>query len=142
MQVSFKIFELLSIYQDFPHHIVQSDKAKLRGCQFELVDWASFVTDSVNWLQMRNLKNRKTGGFKKTFSTVFFSESIICQQSNLRNTARTVFIKGIIWGATKIKSLRDTANTKTIDRILNATGTNILEELHWHKSCHAKYRVK
>ncbi|KAL9982388.1 hypothetical protein ACROYT_G004423 [Oculina patagonica] len=39
-------------------------------------------------------------------------------------------------------SCSDTANTETIDRILNAAETNTAEELKWHKSCYAKYTDK
>ena len=40
------------------------------------------------------------------------------------------------------RKLRDTANTETIDRILNATDRNQAEEIHWHKSCYAQYTDK
>ena len=37
---------------------------------------------------------------------------------------------------------RDTINTDTIDRILSAIERKKAEELHWHKSCYAKYTGK
>ena len=40
------------------------------------------------------------------------------------------------------RKVRNTANTETIDRILNAVGTEKAEELHWHNSCYAKYTDK
>ena len=40
------------------------------------------------------------------------------------------------------RKVRNTANTETIDRILNAVGTKKAEELHWHNSCYAKYTDK
>ena len=99
------------------------------------------MTDCVNWLQMRNLKNGRTGEFKKTFS--YYLLQCVYYLPRVKSAQhRTVFIEGIIWGATKIKSLRDTANTETIDRILSATESNSLEELHWHKRCYAQYTDK
>ena len=38
--------------------------------------------------------------------------------------------------------LRDTINTDTINRILSAFEGKKGEELHWHKSCYAKYTDK
>ena len=40
------------------------------------------------------------------------------------------------------RKLRDTINTVAIDRILSAIKTKKAEELHWHKSCYAKYTDK
>ena len=40
------------------------------------------------------------------------------------------------------RKLRDTINTETIDRTLSAFEGKKGEELHWHKSCYAKYTDK
>ena len=75
---------------------------------------------------------------------VSFGECIICQESK----------KDALFGATKQdlrslkesseerRKLRDTINTDTIDGILSAIERKKAEELHWHKSCYAKYTDK
>ena len=97
------------------------------------------MTDCVNWLQMRNLKHGRTGEFKKRPSFLYYLFQRVYILPRIKSAQhRTVLIEGIIWVATKIKSLRDTANTETVDRRLNATELNSSEELHWHKDCNAK----
>ena len=72
------------------------------------------------------------------------SECIICQGSKkyILFSATEQGLRSLKESSDERRKLRDTANTETIDRILNATDSNQAEEFHWHKSCYAQYTDK
>ena len=72
------------------------------------------------------------------------SECIISQESK-----KDILFRAIVQGLRSLKEsseerrkVRETANTETIDGILNAADTSKAEDSHWHKSCYAKYTDK
>lgn len=81
---------------------------------------------------------------KRSTPTLSFSECIICQESrkDILFSATQQGLRSLKESSEERRKVRDTANTEIIDRILNATETNNAEELHWHKSCYAKYTDK
>lgn len=71
-------------------------------------------------------------------------ECIICLESNkdILFSVTEQGLRSLKESSEERRKLRDTVNTETIDRILNATERNKAEELHWHKSCYVKYTDK
>ena len=81
---------------------------------------------------------------KRSAPPVSLAECIICQESK-----KDVLFSATVQGLHSLKEsseerrkLRDTISTETIDRILSAFEGKKGEELHWHKSCYAKYTDK
>ena len=72
------------------------------------------------------------------------SECIIYQGSkkDILFSATEQGLRSLKKSSEERRKLRDTANTETIDRILNATDSNQAEEFHWHKSCYAQHTDK
>ncbi|KAL9951253.1 hypothetical protein ACROYT_G043887 [Oculina patagonica] len=81
---------------------------------------------------------------KRSAPVISLSECIICQESkkDILFSATVQGLRSLKESSEERRKLRDTANTETIDRILNAAETNTAEELKWHKSCYAKYTDK
>ena len=128
----FKVFtvRLLFLYHG-PTQIRESCLAANSNSGSSMVDCAK-----------KKMEGRAT--LKRSSPSLSFSDCIICQESKndvLFNTTQQG-LRSMKESSEERRKLRDTANTETIDRILNATETTNAEELHWHKSCYAKYTDK
>ena len=81
---------------------------------------------------------------KRSAPPVSLVECIICQESkkDVLFSATVQGLRSFKESSEERRKLRDTINTETIDRILSAFEGKKGEELHWHKSCYAKYTNK
>ena len=81
---------------------------------------------------------------KRSAPPVSLVECIICQEAkkDVLFSATVQGLRSLKESSEERRKLRDTINTETIDRILIAFEGKKGEELHWHKSCYAKYTDK